>query len=419
MSRDLLATPTSRRLLLCALYACEGAPIGYLWTALPTKLRVADVPVEQIAALGALLTLPWTFKFVWAPAVDALRSRRFGVRPWIIGAQLAMAATILPLARELEPADLAWLTPVLLLHAVCASTQDVAIDGMAVRHLPLDERGRATGWMQVGMVLGRVAFGGLALWAESIVGAAPVVIAMASLLAASAVLAAFAGDALAADEALEPPLERLADSVRLLGRALRMRTTLLGLALAALAGAGMESLAGLAGPMLVDQGLESARVGRFLAVASVVGLGGGSLAGGFLADRAARTRVVGTAVIAVAGASLAVSAALGTLAATMLLALMGLAYCLFGVLTASTYALMMDLTVPRVAAAQFSAFMGAINFCYVWSVAAAGNLVPRIGYSGALLATAAVSLLALALLPPLSRRGSGAPGGSKMGPANA
>jgi hypothetical protein len=85
MNFDLLATPLRRRALLCALCVCEGAPIGYLWTALPTKRRTAGVPVEEIAALGA---------------------------------QLAMALTILLLARELEPGDLVWLTAIVWLFAL-------------------------------------------------------------------------------------------------------------------------------------------------------------------------------------------------------------------------------------------------------------------------------------------------------------
>ncbi len=410
MSFDPLSSPLGRRLLLAALYVCEGAPIGYLWTALPTKLRAAGVPVEEIAVLGALLTVPWTFKFVWAPAVDALRSKRFGLRPWIVGAQLAMALTLLPLARDIGPADLAWLTPFLLAHAFFAATQDVAIDALAVRHLPLSERGTATGWMQLGMVLGRVAFGGLALWAEKSVGAAPVVFTLAALLVASAALSISARDHADEGAGAVSPHRRILASARLLLDALRRPMTLLGLALATLAGAAMETVAGLAGPMLVDQGMDSASVGRFLAAAGVVGLGGGSLAGGLLADRVARTRAVGIGVASVAGLTLVLAAGLDTLGITAVLGVLGLGYFLFGVLTAATYALMMDLTEPRIGGSQFSAFMGAVNLCYVWSVALAGQLVPRVGYPGALAFAACASLVAIGLLPAIRRRLESRPG---------
>ena len=34
----MLATPGGRRLLFAALYFSEGAPIGFIWWALPTRL---------------------------------------------------------------------------------------------------------------------------------------------------------------------------------------------------------------------------------------------------------------------------------------------------------------------------------------------------------------------------------------------
>ena len=73
LSMNFLATPVGRRILFAACYLSEGAPIGFLWLALPTRLRVSGVPIEQITWLTAVLVLPWTFKFVWAPLVDILR----------------------------------------------------------------------------------------------------------------------------------------------------------------------------------------------------------------------------------------------------------------------------------------------------------------------------------------------------------
>jgi hypothetical protein len=83
-------SPAGRRLLFFSLYLSEGAPIGYLWLALPTRLRAAGVPVEQITALTSLLVLPWTFKFLVAPLVDGLRSPRWGRRHFVIASQHLM-----------------------------------------------------------------------------------------------------------------------------------------------------------------------------------------------------------------------------------------------------------------------------------------------------------------------------------------
>jgi hypothetical protein len=63
----------------------------------------------------------------------------------------------------------------------------------------------------------------------------------------------------------------------------------------------------------------------------------------------------------------------------------------------------MDLTDARVAATQFSAFMGATNACEAWSVRVAGQLVPTQGYPVAFATMALVSLVALPLVALLRR----------------
>ena len=133
-------------------------------------VAAAGVGVPAITGLTAMLVLPWVGKFLWAPLVDAVRPRRWGYRAWIIPAQIGMATTLLPLI-WLEPvADFRWWAGLLLLHAFCAATQDVAIDAMAINLVPADHRGRLNGCMQAGMLLGRSVFGGGALLMASVWG---------------------------------------------------------------------------------------------------------------------------------------------------------------------------------------------------------------------------------------------------------
>ena len=86
---DLLSTRRGRRGLFAALYFLEGAPIGFLWWALPPALRAGGRPVDEIAALLAVLALPWALKVLWAPLVDVLRGSRWTERGWITAAQAA------------------------------------------------------------------------------------------------------------------------------------------------------------------------------------------------------------------------------------------------------------------------------------------------------------------------------------------
>lgn len=72
--------------LFAALYFSEGAPVGFIWWALPTLLHEEGVAVEKSTALTALLVLPWMFKFLWAPIVDTWQTPRWTLRHWIVAA---------------------------------------------------------------------------------------------------------------------------------------------------------------------------------------------------------------------------------------------------------------------------------------------------------------------------------------------
>ncbi len=413
-SAGLLATRRGRRLLFEALYFSEGAPVGYVWWALPTRLREAGVPIEDVTALSATLTLPWAFKFLWAPLVDSLRSRRLDLRAWIIGAQLAMGLTLLPVA-GISPAEgYDLLLGLLLVHAICAATQDVAVDALAVASTPADERGSMSAFMQLGMLLGRAAFGGLALTLEQRIGAANVIHLLVGAVWSSALLVAFGthagagvGDGEDATSALSERLQRFRAS--LLGMA-RRRETWIGFALACLAGAGMEATGTVAGPMLVDLGFERETIGRFLALAAVPLMALGAIVGGHLSDRARRDVALATAIALLAAAvgSVGLTVSLIDGPDVTLLVVLSVAYLCYGGFTAASYALYMDLTHPALGGTQFSAFMGAVNLCSVWSAFVVGRLVADFGYPAALPTMAALSLLALPLIAVLrgARAGS-------------
>jgi len=404
---NLLATRRGRALLLACLYFAEGAPIGWLWWALPTRLKAAGAPIEQVTALTAALALPWAFKFLWAPLVDGLRGPRWGLRAWAIAAQIGMAATLLPLAFGADLSTPAAFAPLLILHAVLAATQDVAVDGIAVRVLPPKERGSANGWMQVGMLAGRGIFGGLALRAESWIGFEGVVIALAACALLPATLLMFAAREPEAAVAEIRERKRLRDRLFLLGGALlemvTARRTFAGLGFALLGGAAFEAVGGSAGSLLVDLGLTQAQVGDFYALPVILCMALGALAGGFLADRLPRRRACAAAVLLVALLVIVLAlAVLGGTRGTPLLALLALNYLALGMLTASSYALFMDLSNPRAGATQFSAFMGATNLCEAGSVYALGRMAagggPN-GYAIGWLVMAGASLLSLAALP--------------------
>jgi len=102
----------------------------------------------RITSLTAVVLLPWVFKFLWAPLLDLLRGRRWDYRAWIISMQALMAAALLPLIWIDPVGGFGWWRTLLLAHAVAASTQDVAIDALAIGAVPAESRGRLNGAMQ-------------------------------------------------------------------------------------------------------------------------------------------------------------------------------------------------------------------------------------------------------------------------------
>jgi MFS transporter (putative signal transducer) len=390
----------NRRIVLFAvLYASEGAPIGFIWWALPTLLRSADVPIDQITALTAVLLLPWVFKFLWAPALDILRGPRWGYRAWLVTMQVIMALTLIPLA---------WLDPVthfdawrllLVVHGFAAATQDVAIDALAIGVVPPGGRGRLNGAMQAGMLTGRSVFGGGALLVAAWAGRAWLIVALVVWILAAL------GAAMLLRET-EPPRDRGQGMLRALGAMGRRRGTWIGLAFALVAAAGFEATGQLAGPFLIDRGVSSSLVGVFFGVFAVGAMLVGGLAGGVIADRRGRTAAAAASlagfvsmIVLLAALDLA-----GGAGAPVLMAVLTGMYFFVGFFTATSYALFMDLTDARIGATQFTAFMAGTNACESWSAWAGGRLAAGQGYPAAFLALSAVSLLGLPLLRLMRRR---------------
>jgi dipeptide/tripeptide permease len=74
-----------------------------------------------------------------------------------------------------------------------------------------------------------------------------------------------------------------------------------------------------------------------------------------------------------------------------------------GLFVASSYALFMDLTDPRLGGTQFTAFMAATNGCEAWSGLAMGAMAGAWGYPYGMFVLAGVSAAALGIVPFLKR----------------
>jgi len=143
-----LAMRTWRTAAVSLLSFSSGLPLGLVWIAIPTWLAREGVDIKLIG-LFTLAQAPWTFKFLWSPAMDRYRvpAARLGRKlGWVLLMQVALfILTVLLAGLSLRP-DLLWIIGALTLATAFASaSQDIAIDAYAVEVLRPDEQGVAVG----------------------------------------------------------------------------------------------------------------------------------------------------------------------------------------------------------------------------------------------------------------------------------
>jgi MFS transporter, PAT family, beta-lactamase induction signal transducer AmpG len=164
-----------RVLIVILLGFSAGLPFALSGTTLRAWMADRGVDPGTIGLL-ALVGLPYTIKFLWAPIVDALDvpwlSRVLGRRRgWLVASQLLLMATILFLGtRDPVAAPLiAALGAVLV--AFAAATQDIVIDAYRVESLPNEEQAAgAAGYVaafRVGALVSGAGAVGLTAWLEA------------------------------------------------------------------------------------------------------------------------------------------------------------------------------------------------------------------------------------------------------------
>ncbi len=183
--------------------------------------------------------------------------------------------------------------------------------------------------------------------------------------------------------------------------ALWSRRTMAGLAFALVSAAAFEATGALAGPYLIDRGAAEKTIGFFFALPVMVATLVGVILGGKASDRFGRLKTVGLFLAGFVFVILNLAIVdqfypQGT--PRMMFGILLAMYFFIGLFTATSYALYMDLTDPRVGATQFSAFMAATNGCEAWATWAGGRIAADAGYFTAFSLMSVVSLLSLPLL---------------------
>jgi len=130
-----------KRALICIFTGlASGMPLYLLLQLLPAWLRDSGVSLAQIG-LFALVGLPYTWKFLWAPLMDRWRLPLGLRRGWMLLAQIGLILSIGCLSYIDPLSSTGTVAAMAVVIAIFSATQDVAIDAYRRELLPDKELG--------------------------------------------------------------------------------------------------------------------------------------------------------------------------------------------------------------------------------------------------------------------------------------
>jgi PAT family beta-lactamase induction signal transducer AmpG len=137
-----------------------GVVAGYFAVTVAYELKQAGVAVGPIAALSALVILPQTWKFFWAPVVDlTLDQKKWYLLSGILTAIGIGMIGFFPVTK----AGLVALSVIAFVSSVATTVLGMAVESLMAHGAPEDLKGRSAGWYQAGNLGGAGIGGGLGL----------------------------------------------------------------------------------------------------------------------------------------------------------------------------------------------------------------------------------------------------------------
>ena len=361
-------------MLLLALYLAQGLPYGFFTLALPVLLRDAGLSLTAISALG-LLSLPWAFKFLWAPLLDQRGSRR----GWLLALQGSSIAGALVLTQVDLDSGFVTLFAAALAFNIVAASQDVVTDGLAVRLLDARERGLGNG-LQVGAYrLGMILGGGLLLWIFARTSWSVMFLWMAGLLALALV------PVLHFSEPSRPPATTRVQCSGLATAWLRRAQQPAMLTLAGLIFCyrfGDQMVTSLLGPFLTDAGLDLETIALMKgAVGSATSLVGAALGGAFVFAVGRRRALLVSGLAQAACFGLYIAAARGAGGAQLLWTATVLEGVIGTMATVALFTLMMDAADPEHAGTDYTLLASTVVLVGTLAGFVAAVVADAVGYA--------------------------------------
>lgn len=132
----------SRRMLICVFTGfTSGLPLYFLINLIPAWLRSEQIDLKTIG-LFALIGLPFTWKFIWSPIMDAVRLPFLGRRRgWMLVTQIGLLATLMAYAFLNPHRHMTTIMGLSLVVAFFSASQDIVLDAFRREILPDNELG--------------------------------------------------------------------------------------------------------------------------------------------------------------------------------------------------------------------------------------------------------------------------------------
>ena len=148
--------------LFLVLFIPFGAVPGFLTVALAYDLSKKGISTSDIAIVVGLSYISLIFKWLWAPLVDTLLTRKI----WYVGSTVVCALGLWLAGRSAmgDHPSLTMISIMLTISNFTATLLAMAVESLMAATVPDHQRGRAGGWSQAGNLGGQGIGGGLSLW---------------------------------------------------------------------------------------------------------------------------------------------------------------------------------------------------------------------------------------------------------------
>jgi PAT family beta-lactamase induction signal transducer AmpG len=149
--------------VILALGFSSGLPLALTGGTLQAWMTVEGLDLSTIG-IFTLVGLPYTWKFLWAPAMDRFVPPFLGRRRgWLLVTQVALVAGIAGMAMFSPRADIGALAWLAVLVAFASASQDIVVDAYRTDIVSREQRGIAGALSVVGYRVAMLASGALAL----------------------------------------------------------------------------------------------------------------------------------------------------------------------------------------------------------------------------------------------------------------